>query len=133
MFSKVGPDAKVVDKVEKREKANPQGIKINIRIRQALLWDQNCDALTIMEGQSLKIEKLSGKWNKSPWKQVKKFIKRAVLAIYQRAQSITWKKITIIYERKVSVEFGLWKVIEFSAIKTQVVTSVSKLKKLSRN
>ncbi len=86
-----------------------------------------------MEGQSLKIEKLSCKRNKSPWKQVKKFIKGAVLAIYQRAQSITWKKITSIYERKVSVEFGPWKVIEFSAIKTQVVTSVSKLKKLSRN
>jgi hypothetical protein len=37
LFSKVGPDAKIVDKVEKREKANSQRIKIKTRIGQALL------------------------------------------------------------------------------------------------
>ena len=133
MLGKAGPDAKVVDKVEKREKANSQGIKIKNRIRQTLLRDQNCHALAGVEGQSIKIEKLSCKWNKSHWGKVKKFIKGAVWAIYQGAQSINWKKIATVLKGKVSIEFGPWNIVEFSAIKTQVVTSLSKLKKLNRN
>lgn len=61
LFSKVGPDAKVVDEVEKWEKTNYEGIEVKTGRRSALLRDEDCHDRTRVEGQSITGEELGCK------------------------------------------------------------------------